>query len=138
MAGWRVLYYPKTYILHKVGMTSKRLDQFEVNFHSVKNRLRSHLKNLSAYGLVTIFFPHMVFNFILSGYYLVSFQFLKAGMIGKAVLWNIIHFSETVKFRHQVQKTRKISDHNLFKKVTLPVSWVDMFIHFRRVEANFK
>src|SRR3989344_2530388 len=133
LAGWRILYYPHTYILHKVGFTSKRLDPIGVNYHSFKNRLCSLIKNLqlSSFYILLI---HLSILINLSIFYLVRLQVSKFNMIWKAISWNIIHLFSTLSKRSQAQKFRTLSDKQIFLSVLRPFNYRSMISHFLRSE----
>lgn len=137
LAGYKVLFYPKAKILHKVGMTSKRMSQITINYHSFKNRIRSLIKNLNAVNLVRILIPHLFLNLFLGVYYLARFQFRKTAMIFFAIYWNIANLPSTLKLRKQTQRIRIKSDAEIFEKVMVKVSLKEMLSHFRKVEENF-
>jgi hypothetical protein len=137
LMGYKVLFYPKTKIYHKIGMTSKRMSQVIVNYHSFKNRIRSLLKNLGTFNLFTIFLFHIFLILFLGVYYLLRFQFDKSKMIFSAISWNIANLGPTLKLRRRIQKKRVKNDKEIFEKVLVKVNWKEMFSHFKKVEKNF-
>jgi len=134
LAGYKILYYPKAKILHKVGMTSKRLSQTVVNYHSFKNRIATLFKNLSGFNLIFIGVVHLIIITGLSFYYLIRFHFREAIMIWRALFWNFIHLPDLTAKRSKAQGMRKISDRELFKIILRPFNWKSMFTHFLRSE----
>jgi GT2 family glycosyltransferase len=138
LAGKRVIYFPDVYIFHKVGFTSKRLSVIQINYHSLKNRLVSLIKNLGTINLVLVGFVHTTILIGLGIYYIVKFEFAKSGMIWKALWWNLIHLPGTLKKRKKIQKMRKVDDIIIFKEVGKPLNLIKMFSHFIKVEKNFK
>lgn len=134
LAGYKVLYYPKVQILHKVGMTSKRLSQTKVNYHSFKNRIAMLIKNLSMVNLVLIGGLHFILVVGLSFYYLLLFRFKEARIVWRALIWNIVNFPATVLKRSRVQKMREVSDRELFKIILKPINVKEMVSHFVRSE----
>jgi len=138
LIGYKVIYYPETYILHKVGMSSKRMNQIAINYHSFKNRIRSLVKNLNFFNLFILLVPHIVILIFIGCYYLFKFQFQKANMIFRAIIWNIIHLPSTLKERKKIQALRKQSDSQIFKMGMKRMSFKEMFSHFRKVESNYK
>jgi GT2 family glycosyltransferase len=138
LTGGRCIYNPTTFIRHKLGMTSKKMNQIEVNYHGVKNRICSMLKNLNAGNLILILLPHLFINLVLMLYFLFRFQFTKSRMISLALYWNIKNLKNTLQKRKFVQKIRTVRDSEIFTKVGRDVNWSEMFSHFRKVEANFK
>ncbi len=136
--GFKVLYYPKAYIYHKVGFSSKRQDQIFINYHSLKNRILSMIKNLETYNLIKIGIFHLFLLISLSLFYLLKLEFSKAWMIWKAIFWNILHLKKTLIKRRRVQNMRSQNDSETFKYILRPTSLKSMFFHFQKVEANFK
>lgn len=137
LMGYKVIFYPKTFILHKVGMSSSRMDQIVINYNSFKNRIRSLIKNLNFTNLFMILTAHLILLFLLGTYYLMKLQFKKAGMIFKAISWNIIHLHSSLKERKQVQSLRKKTDSEIFEICMKKISLINMFSHFRKVELNY-
>ncbi len=138
LAGLKVLYYPKTHILHKVGYTSKQMSQIDVNYHSLKNRIRSLAVNLSFTNILFLLTFHIALLTSLSIYYLIHGEVKKCMMIVKAVGWNIMHCVGTMKRRRSVQGMRKITDRLLFSQVMVSTNIREMKKHFMKVEKNFK
>lgn len=138
LSGWKVLYYPKAKIYHKVGFTSKKMSQIQVNYDSLKNRIFSFFKNLEFYNLFLILFPHIIIILGVGLYYLLRLQIKKAKMMFSPILWNIKNFDKLIRGRKNVQKLRRISDHEIFKYVMHKTDLAHLFSHFLKVEANFK
>lgn len=139
LAGWRVIFYPETYIFHKVGYTfSKQVSPIKVNYNSFKNRILSLYKNLETKNLILILVPHILLIIGLSLYYLLRFQFDKSGMIVRSLWWNIKNLPASSLKRKKVQALRVKSDNVLFKVILKKFDFKEMLIHFRKVEANFK
>jgi len=138
LTGQRCVYYPMTFIRHKVGMTSKRMNQIKINYHGVKNRICSLIKNLDTTNLIIILILHLFINVLLTLYYLFCFQLAKSKMIALALYWNIINLNKTMRKRKLIQKSRVVKDKEIFAKVGRGVNLVQMLIHFKKVEANFK
>jgi len=137
LSGHRVIYFPETFILHKVGFTSKKMDQVAVMLMSTRNRIFSLFKNLSFFNLVRIFTLHLVFLIALGSYYLLKLEPKKSWMIFGAILWNIRHSKLLLLRRQQTQRLRVVSDKILFKKIMKPLNILELFKHFQKVEANF-
>ncbi len=138
LAGYKVIYFPKTYIYHKLGATSKKMDQIFVNYNAFKNRILSLFKNLSLLNLIRILIPHLFIVAFLGFYYLIKLEFSKSGMIFSAIIWNITNLSQALKKRTETQRMRIKSDSEIFQKIYKPIDIRDMFLHFKKVEANFK
>lgn len=138
IAGFNVEFLPGCYIYHKVGFSSKKQDQYFVNYHSNKNRICSLIKNLELSNLIKIGTLYLLLNLGLSFYYLLKLQFKKSWMIINPIIWNILNLKKTLIKRKFIQKMRKKSDRYIFKEVLHKTNWREMFIHFGEVEANFK
>jgi len=134
LAGYKILYFPQSKILHKVGMTSKRLNQVIVNYHSFKNRLITLFKNLNGLNIILIGGLHLVIILGLSFYYLIHFRFKEAIMVWRAIYWNLSHLPSLVRKRRKVQKIRTVTDKEVFRYILKPVDWQEMFGHFLRSE----
>lgn len=135
LAGYKILYYPETFILHKVGFTSKRQNQVTVNYHSFKNRIATLIKNLSFGSLFSVFLPHIVLVAGLCVYYFLTLRFSQSAMVFNAVIWNVKNIGNTFAKRKKVQgEIRKVSDNEIFKYIKKPVDYKGMFSHFVRAE----
>ncbi len=115
LLGNKVLYFPNTFIYHKLAYSAKRMNPFSVNYHSFKNRISSLIKNLSFLNLLIILFMHLlVLNFLVV-YYLFKFKLKEIVVIYKSIGWNILNIGEILKKRSIVQKFRKVDDDQIFK-----------------------
>lgn len=137
LTGYKIIYFPDAYIYHKLGATSKKMNQFSINYHSLKNRLASLIKNLESYNLLLVLVPHLIILGIITLYYLFDLRFDKTKMVIKALWWNVINLHTLIKKRKEIQKYRILSDREIFRKVGRKVSIFSMFKHFREVEKNF-
>jgi GT2 family glycosyltransferase len=138
LSGARVLYYPQTSILHKVGFTIKRLDVSNLNWHYYKNRISSLIKNLDFFNLLTILPIHIAISLGILLAFLLKGQFKNALIIWKALKWNVINLPKTLLKRKETQNLRKISDKIIFGKLSVPVDWKSFFKDFKRVEKDLK
>lgn len=136
LAGYRVLYYPKSHIYHKVGFTIKRQNVLNINFHYYKNRICSLIKNLEILNLLITLSSHLFISLGIAFIFLVRGNRKGSIMIIQAIMWNIININKTLNKRVHVQKTRKISDRQLFKNLLHPVNWIKFFRDFKRVEED--
>lgn len=137
LAGFKVIYFPGTFIYHKLGYTSKRMSQIGINYNSLKNSLTSYFKNLGTLSLFTVLLPHFLLIFGLGFYYLGRLKFDKAKMVSAAIWWNFIHLKSSIRKRRKIQKLRKVSDGEIFKQVMRKTDIFKLFSHFLKVEANF-
>lgn len=135
--GYSTIYYPKTYIFHKLGATSKKMNQISVNFHSLKNRVSALIKNLEFKNLFVILPTHIFILIFIGIFYLIRFEFSKAKMVFSAIYWNIVHLTKLLSERKKIQKLRVFSDDEIFKKVGRSWPIGEMLNHFKKVEANY-
>lgn len=139
LAGWRIIYFPETYIHHKVGFTfSKQFNPIAVNYNSFKNRIVTLYKNLDTKNLFFILVPHLILVLGIGLYYLITLQLEKAAMIRRAFWWNIVNFSKSAKKRKKVQKLRRVSDKEMFKIIFHKTNFSHMLGNFLRVEKDMK
>ena len=125
LAGYKILYIPKAMIYHKGSQTARRLKSDFVNFHSFKNRICSYLKNLGTGELMKILPLHLFFCEIAAGVYLFQGKLKSALAVQKAVLWNIMNFSQTVRKRKTVQcQIRQIEDSRFVSKLKKRVQFL--------------
>src|SRR5258708_1652275 len=139
LAGYKILYFPETFIYHKLAYTAKKMNPFAVNYHSYKNRINSLIKNLSFWNLITILPVHILVIEALSFYYILKLHFGEAWIIQKAIWWNIKVLLRTLKKRGHVQnKIRKLSDSEIFKDILHPINLGIYFGYLGRLEKDFE
>lgn len=138
LAGFRVLFFPKTYIYHKLGFTIRRLNVANINYHAYKNRIRSLIKNLQLNNLVVILAAHLVISFVIAIAFLIKLKPKNSLMILKAILWNLIYLGDTVEERAKIQKLREVTDNDLFEKLMHPINWSQYLEDFKRIEQDIK
>lgn len=138
LVGFKVIYWPGTFIYHKLGYTSKRMSQIGINYNSLKNSLTSYFQNLGFLSLFTVLLPHFLLILGLGFFYLIKLRFDKAKMVFAAVWWNLIRIELNIEKRRKVQKLRKVSDGQVFSQVMQSVDVFSLFSHFLKVEANFR
>lgn len=138
IAGFQVLYYPKSQIFHKVGFTTRRQNVQHINYLSFRNRICALIKNLEFLNLLQFLSLHLILSLGGVFVFLVKLQFNHAFTILKAIFWNIINLPKTLEKRSKVQKLRIISDRDLFKKVKKPFDFKKAFGGFARIEEDLK
>lgn len=138
LAGFKVLYYPKAKIFHKLGFASKKMEQVNINYHSFKNRISSLFKNLENGNLLFILVPHLAILKLLAFYYLLRFHFKKVWMLWHAILWNLINLPGLIKKRKMIQAYRVKGDDELFRVILKKTNYTGMLSHFLKVEKNLK
>lgn len=136
LSGNSVLYYPETFILHKVGFTIKRLDVSNLNWHYYKNRIRSLIKNLGLLNLCIVLPSHLAVSLGISLVFLIKGQLGNTLIIWKAIGWNITNLGKTLEKRRKIQKKRVVSDKFIFDNLSVPVNWKAFFGDFKRIEKD--
>jgi GT2 family glycosyltransferase len=136
LAGYKILYIPKSVIYHQKGATALRLANSFVIYHSFKNRICSLIKNLEAKNLVWILSIHLVFcNLVILKYLLIKSEPQKSLAILRAFGWNISNFQNTLKKRNIVQnKTRKVPDKILLPQISRKVSLSHFWQIWKRID----
>lgn len=136
LAGYKVIFYPKTFIFHKLGYTIKRMNVFNLNYQYYKNRICSLIKNLELKTMPQVLGSHIIISLG------IALLFALRGNVGNSLLifrsfwWNIKNISKTLKKREKIQKSRVISDDQLFDRLSQPVNWQKYFSDFKRVEKD--
>ncbi len=138
MSGWRVLYYPKTFIYHKLGFTSNKLSMLNLSFHSLKNRIQSFIKNFEFSNLFFYLSIHLLVLTCLMLVYLLELRLEKALMVIKAFQWNIKNLRKTLEKRKLVQKLRVKKDKEVLPIIMQSANFFSFLSHFFETEKNFK
>ncbi len=143
--GYKIFYYPKTFIYHKVGFSIKRQDVFELNYHYYKNRIASLIKNLDNFNILWIVPLHLVLSLGIAGVFLLRGSFKNPFIILRAIWWNAVNLSKTLKKRSKIQKQRNVTDNFIFERVGRKVSILKLllfkdsfFKDFKRIEKDIK
>jgi len=114
LAGYECWYYPKATVYHAVGGTSSLFQNWELQYHSFKNRLHSYSKNFQMRTLVTvlpIFLSQMV---LLSLFWLAQGKFKHFQSIYNSIWWNFKNLPLLFKKRNATQLLRQKTDKELF------------------------
>lgn len=138
LAGFKVVYYPKAHIYHKVGFTIKRLDVLDINYHYYKNRICSLIKNLEFKNILSIVSIHLFISLGLVLIFFVRGKLKNSLMIIEAIIWNVQNLNKTLSKRKRIQKIRVIDDNFIFDKLSISVNWGEFYKDFKRVEKDIK
>lgn len=138
LSGFRVLFYPKAVIYHKVGFTIRRQNVLDINFHYYKNRVASQLKNFSLINIILILMPHLIISIGVAFLFLIRGKVNNSLMIISAIWWNTTNLLGTLKKRSFIQKNRVVSDDFLINKLSVPVNWSRFINDFKRVEEDIE
>lgn len=122
LAGYRIIYTPRTTVYHKAGGTNNRARRSFIIFHSEKNRMLSYIKNLSLGYLGEVLSKLILAEFVMIIINLLRGKPYASWAIIRALGWNIMHAQQTYKKRLYVQRhIRKIKDEDFLPKLTKPV-----------------
>lgn len=128
IGGWKVMYVKElSPILHTSGYTAARLPNLNVEYHVFKNRLRSILKNADCMMLVTMLPRHMALCIAASVDALINGAPGRMRSIMDAVLWNVRHLRDTLRFRREVQASRRVSDRAIFADLSTRMRLFDFY-----------
>lgn len=118
LSGHTIIYEPKSEIYHVGGVDNRQSSQAKIQFHSYKNRINSYTKNLEIAELIKLLPGHLMLCLVVSLSYLIMRRPRISIAIMKAISWNIINLSKTLKKRKMIQKKiRKIRDRDYLKSV---------------------
>ena len=111
LSGYRIVYTPKTQVIHKGGGSSKQMVRSYIYFHSYKNRICTFIKNLSPRYLVEVL-PKILITYVLLVFtYLATGSPANAYAVIRAVVWNILNLKSTLRKRKNIQtKMRRVAD----------------------------
>lgn len=122
LAGHRVVYVPEAGMYHKGGATTSKMKESFIFFNSIRNRIASYIKNLGFPRVVVALVVQVLINLSGALVLLVRGKVKLSVAIGKAWLWNIWHLPAMSAKRRIIQKSRLISDRELFLRVGEPLS----------------
>ena len=122
LSGYRIVYTPKTQVIHKGGGSSKQMVPSYIYFHSYKNRLCTYIKNLSLGYLVWVLPKTLISYLMLMTVYMLSGNFSNAYSVLRAIIWNVTNLSNTLKKRKYIQtKIRRVDDQDFLPGITKSV-----------------
>lgn len=133
LAGWQVYYAPVTTVYHKMGGSTAKIGSPTINFHSNKNRLMSLTKNLAWYNAIWMVPLHVLLVIGFSFFYFAALRGKSGLSIYKGIGWNITHFAAIMKKRRAIQKSRVMSDKELFAFAVKPIQWRESFAFMFRL-----
>jgi len=123
LLGLESWYVPAARVLHYTGGTARRINNSLIEFHNIKNKLRSFLKNFEGHSLLRILPTFLVIYSGLSLAWLIQGKFQHLFVLPKAVLWNLIHLRSTLRQRTMIQSQRQLSDAQIFERVRRNPRW---------------
>jgi GT2 family glycosyltransferase len=122
LAGYKAIFIPSSIVYHAFGTSTiilgKGQNGYNAKFHGCKNYILTLIKNLELKNSFKILPVHIFLWMGLGWFALLTRVEIKVfWWIHKAILWNILHFPESLRKRKIVQRSRKICDEDLFKIV---------------------
>lgn len=129
LAGWEVYYVDTPAIDHLMGQTMKRFNKISVSGQAFSNQLFSLLTTLEKVNVIGFVLRAVSLQFVLSLYQICtgSSEGFKVLFWGIKSLWCRRH--ELYRTRKVIQKKRRISDKELFKKVMVKPG-IKYYYHF--------
>jgi len=111
LAGFRVVVEPKAFLYHRVSATlGKTHNRAQKRYISERNTLRTLLKNYSR-GYLFLILPSYLTILLLEMMFFLLIGKIKIAISGpKALLWNFLHYKDTLVLRKKVQAFRKVKD----------------------------
>lgn len=114
LSGYQVWYWPKATVSHAIGGTSLKFANEFVQFHNFKNKLASFLINFEVLTLLWFVPMYLITLVIISIFWLFKLKFSHVFALLKSLVWNLIHFPQTLQKRKDVQSKRTASDGKIF------------------------
>lgn len=118
LAGYTVVYEPTSLIYHYEAVdTHREMENSHIMFLSYRNRIASFIKNLSFESLILLL-PTLLFEYIfLSLVYLLQRDWRTSLAMYRALYWNIGMVKAMGAKRVLIQKSRVITDKELFDTI---------------------
>jgi len=136
MSGKRVVYYPKTFIYHKLGFTIKRQNVLNINYFYYRNRIRSLIKNLGFKNLIITIPLHLFFSFGIIFAFIFFGKFKSANAIFRSIVWNFFNIKDTLQERKKIQNKRLILDKEYLPKLTKEINLKKFYNDFLRIKKD--
>lgn len=111
LAGYEVMFVPDAVIYHKVSSAINAAPPQWVRYYGARNYITTHIKNMGLARLVFILPLHVIL------WLLFSLRVEHGWAICRGIGWNLWNWKEVWRKRKEIQRTRKISDKELFQQV---------------------
>ena len=122
VAGWEVGFAADARIRHRLGATASRVGADVVQFHSFKNRICSLAKNCGRRRLVWMVPVHLGLCFGVAIWFRVRGRPDLSKAVLRAIAWNGRNARRTLRKRVDVQRTRRVSDADLWPRISTGAS----------------
>lgn len=117
LSGYKILLDPNSVVYHKRSPAISKMPEEFIVYYSRRNSVLTILKNYelrnSLFAAGFLLLP----NIAISAWYVLSGKSNCALAILKAFSWNLVNYKQTCRKRFEIQKRRKVSDRELFKKM---------------------
>jgi GT2 family glycosyltransferase len=122
VAGWEVGFAADARVRHRLGTTASTVGAGVVQFHSFKNRICSVLKNCGGRRLVWMLPVHLGLCFGVAVWFRVRGRPELSTAVLRAIAWNGRNARRTLRKRVLVQRNRRVSDAQLWPRISRPTS----------------
>ena len=131
LRGYKVKVVPQAILYHRVSATlSKSHNRAEKRFISERNTMRTLLKNYSFLSLLFLFPLYLALLIGESLFFLAIGKIRMATSNLRAVLWNAKRIGGTLRLRHETQRSRRVSDFEIFKHMDYKSEKIRLFVDF--------
>ena len=118
LSGYRIIYAYKSVIYHKMGATSRHMNNTFIQYHSFKNRIRTYIKNFGLGWFLTILPVHIAICKFYELLLCIRGNWALAWAIERAGWWNIMHIRKTMRLRRYIQnRIRCVSDSEISRYI---------------------
>jgi len=137
LTGRTIQYAPKSIVYHQMGGTSTSMNNAYIQFHSYKNRIRSYLKNFQWRNLWFLL-PHLFLCIVIAFVLFLQGKPSYSWAILKAIAWNTVHFSETLRKRSYIQKHIRLVPDSSYMSFILVFPKFDYYMHLFQGTVGYK
>lgn len=120
LAGYETYFVPTITVWHAFGTKEKTRNYYiksQIIYQGCKNTISTLIKNLSIEKLAIILPINISCWLILSVVSFLKLEFDRSFALIRGMLWNIVFLPKTLRKRSIIQRSRKITDEQLFKLV---------------------
>lgn len=132
LSGYTIVYCPNAEVKHMWSATMQVINNPQIWFWNQRNIISSFICNFQIQYLLPFLISINIAFIFYSVYRLFSRQRVFSATIIYAYLWHILHIRETLKRRKIIQKIRKSSDSEIFKKAMVNPDLGYYLIHFQK------
>jgi len=123
VAGWEVGFAADARIRHRLGGTASTIAPGVIQFHSFKNRICSVLKNAGGRRLAWMLPLHLGLCFGVAVWFRVQGRPDLSSAVLRAIAWNARNVRRTLRKRRLVQRSRRVSDDDIWPRISRRASY---------------